>query len=335
MGKKGKRRFNQTLDVDFKYSNSSVMDGPETEPAASFLTPEQIVHLQRIKATLPSAPQAVRLEEEVARIPDTGPFRLILSNVPYSAKKKDIEDFFHPLVPACVNMDDNGQNHGYCSVDFASKADLIEGFQKNEAYLLSRRVSIRVATSGEDDRSFYGGRDDFRNRRSNFGGYYNDGFNSRRHEPPGESTGGWVRRAVRPPPPPTATSNFSESAAAPTAAPSAPAERPVIRLKPRTKPLEADENEAAVSARHAAIFGAAKPVDIVAREREIEEKMKAARLNDNDNSRKSVPPAGDKSSDQQAQQQQKQQQQAPRLPQASGNPPPKNAWSKPLVPPKS
>lgn len=55
--------------------------------------------------------------------------------------------FFHPVVPACVNMDDNGQNHGYCSVDFASKVDLMEGFQKNEAYLLSRRVTMRVASS--------------------------------------------------------------------------------------------------------------------------------------------------------------------------------------------
>lgn len=95
-------------------------------------------------------------------------------------------------------------------------------------------------------------------------------FTLRRNESAGESTG-WVRRAVRPPPPPTTIPNSSEPATTPTAAPNVTAERPVIRLKPRTQPLEATENEAAVSARHAAIFGAAKPVDIVAREREIEE----------------------------------------------------------------
>lgn len=51
-----------------------------------------MTELQRIKAQLPSAPQAVRLEEDIARIPDTGPFRLVLVNVAFSATRREIEE---------------------------------------------------------------------------------------------------------------------------------------------------------------------------------------------------------------------------------------------------
>ncbi|KAH9514369.1 hypothetical protein Btru_028962 [Bulinus truncatus] len=50
-----------------------------------------------------------------------------------------------------------------------------------------------------------------------------------------------------------------------------PKERPVLNLKPRTKPVENKENQP--SAR-SSIFGSAKPVDTYAREKEIEEKLK-------------------------------------------------------------
>lgn len=50
-----------------------------------------------------------------------------------------------------------------------------------------------------------------------------------------------------------------------------PKERPVLNLKPRTKPVENKENQPAA---RSSIFGAAKPVDTYAREKQIEEKLK-------------------------------------------------------------
>ena len=51
-----------------------------------------------------------------------------------------------------------------------------------------------------------------------------------------------------------------------------PAERPKLKLQPRSKPEEASDNKQDAPAR-SSIFGAAKPVDTTARERQIEEKV--------------------------------------------------------------
>ena len=72
--------------------SSQVVDGAPAPGADLHLSKEKVTELQRIRAQLPSAPQAVRLEEEVARIPDTGPFRLILVNVTYKAQHDDIAE---------------------------------------------------------------------------------------------------------------------------------------------------------------------------------------------------------------------------------------------------
>lgn len=74
----------------------------------------------------------------------------------------------------------------------------------------------------------------------------------------GADSSGWTRRSVRPAPPPL-------SATGPLP------ERPIIRLQPRTKPLNENAEDVAMSARHTAIFGAAKPVDTAAIERQLEE----------------------------------------------------------------
>ncbi|KAM3177736.1 hypothetical protein ACTXT7_003949 [Hymenolepis weldensis] len=326
--KKNNKRFNQTLDIDFRYASTSVVDGIEVDPVVASLSSVEKMRLHQMKANLPSAPQAVRIEEDVAKIPDSGPFRVAMSNVPYTAKRADIEGFFHPLVPLSISMDDSGQNHGYCTVNFSSKADLIEALQKNDTALMTRNVSIRIANSN-DYRGSYGARSDFGYRR-NYGGRP-DGSVS-------HSTGGWVRRTVNPQPPPPAQPSQSSMAPtgfrrsnpiAPGSTAAPPMERPRITLLPRTKPLNVVETEAAISDRQKAIFGAAKPVDIVAREREIEEKMRLARLNDEKN--KITSPAKDSSS--------KAGDIKNHEPQAAsekpGNAPRNNAWAKPLVPPKN
>ncbi|VUZ52288.1 unnamed protein product [Hymenolepis diminuta] len=336
--KKNNKRFNQTLDIDFRYASTSVVDGIEVDPAVAALSSVEKMRLHQMKANLPSAPQAVRIEEDVAKIPDSGPFRVAMSNVPYTARRADIEGFFHPLVPLSISMDDSGQNHGYCTVSFSSKADLIEALQKNDSALMTRNVSIRIANSN-DNRGSYGSRSDFGYRR-NYGGYFPGGqYNYGRPDgSEGHPTSGWVRRAVNPQPPPPAQPSQSSMAPtgfrrsnpiAPGSTAAPPMERPRITLLPRTKPLNVGETEAAISDRQKAIFGAAKPVDIVAREREIEEKMRLASLNDEKN--KITSPAKDSSSE--AGDIKDHEPQA--MSQKPGNAPRSNAWAKPLVPPKN
>lgn len=74
------------------YFHLQVIDGTAEQFSDLNLTKEKVDELQRIKAQLPSAPQAVRLEDEVARIPEHGPFRLVLVNVSFSATKVQIEE---------------------------------------------------------------------------------------------------------------------------------------------------------------------------------------------------------------------------------------------------
>uniref|UniRef100_A0A8W8MZQ2 RRM domain-containing protein n=1 Tax=Magallana gigas TaxID=29159 RepID=A0A8W8MZQ2_MAGGI len=60
----------------------------------------------------------------------------------------------------------------------------------------------------------------------------------------------------------------------------APVERPRLNLQPRTKPVENEgpKNPGSAPEKKASIFGAAKPVDTAAREREIEERLAKQRL---------------------------------------------------------
>ncbi|KAL5965729.1 Eukaryotic translation initiation factor 4B [Taenia solium] len=306
MGKKGKKnRFNQVLDIDISYSSNSVLDGAATIPSDLNLSKEKVTELQRIKAQLPSAPQAVRLEEDIARIPDTGPFRLVLVNVAFSATRREIEEFFLPIRPLYIRtVEEDGQFRGYCFVDFASKADLVAAMEKNNSFLLNRRVTMRIADQNDTgNRRGYGNRDGFNSRRPD---YRSRGFDAACEG--GADSSGWTRRSVRPAPP-------SLGATGPLP------ERPIIRLQPRTKPVDGNEDDVAMSARHAAIFGAAKPVDTAAIERQLEEKMAKASLQTEKPQTTVKEPAPPATVQQEPRTEEKPRQQPPR----------QNAWSKPLV----
>ena len=88
-------------------------------------------------------------------------------------------------------------------------------------------------------------------------------------------TTGWARRPANRPTtqaPPSSSLASSSIGSAPRSTPfgSLP-ERPKYNIKPRDKPFNWNPDEVVLTPRHAAIFGEAKPVDIVAHEREIEE----------------------------------------------------------------
>uniref|UniRef100_A0A0X3PID3 RRM domain-containing protein n=1 Tax=Schistocephalus solidus TaxID=70667 RepID=A0A0X3PID3_SCHSO len=299
MGKKGKKsRFNQVVDIDFTYSSTSVVDGgAESALAKLNLSREKVTELQRIKAQLPSAPQAVRIEEEIAQIPDSGPFRIMLANVAYQATREQIEEFLLPIIPTQIKIvEEDGRCKGFGFVDFASRADLTAALDKNGNYLSGRRVTMRIAAN-QNDRdgggAFGSGR---RGGSSGFALADPGGWSRRQRDPDDFHRGsgsfeipmeapadGWRRDVVRPSlqrdGQPAATTAATTAAAAAVSAvvappPSAePLERPVIRLISRTRPIEAVKPSSDVVPRNPSIFGEAKPVDTAAREREIEQRI--------------------------------------------------------------
>ena len=64
----------------------------------------------------------------------------------------------------------------------------------------------------------------------------------------------------------------------------APKERPKLNLQPRSKPAEepakTESASASAAPKKSSIFGAAKPVDTAAREREIEERLQKQRADE-------------------------------------------------------
>ncbi|VDL90581.1 unnamed protein product [Schistocephalus solidus] len=287
MGKKGKKsRFNQVVDIDFTYSSTSVVDGgAESALAKLNLSREKVTELQRIKAQLPSAPQAVRIEEEIAQIPDSGPFRIMLANVAYQATREQIEEFLLPIIPTQIKIvEEDGRCKGFGFVDFASRADLTAALDKNasypDVYTWRKKCTFCLPPPFLDAGFIFPPHllpplPPFLSPLLSGSGSF---------EIPMEAPAdGWRRDVVRPSlqrdGQPAATTAATTAAAAAVSAvvappPSAePLERPVIRLISRTRPIEAVKPSSDVVPRNPSIFGEAKPVDTAAREREIEQRI--------------------------------------------------------------
>lgn len=60
-----------------------------------------------------------------------------MRGLPYSAKEKDITEFFAPVVPMRVNIDFDhyGRPSGEAEVQFASHEEAMSGMQKNNGYM--------------------------------------------------------------------------------------------------------------------------------------------------------------------------------------------------------
>ncbi|VDO09263.1 unnamed protein product [Rodentolepis nana] len=148
MGKKKRKiNFNQTIDIGF----SSVSRKEQNhEQVKDILSQEKLAVLNQMKMQLPKAPESERLHETIDKIPDSGPFIIIIRNLDFSAGGADVCGFLHPIKPIRIDISNHSRLlKGRCLVFLSSKQDLIRAFEKNNKFLLNREVQMSIAKEAE------------------------------------------------------------------------------------------------------------------------------------------------------------------------------------------
>nr|CDS25508.2 ATP dependent RNA helicase DDX24 [Hymenolepis microstoma] len=146
---KKKRKINFTQTIDIGFSSISRKDQND-EQVKDILSKERLAALNQMKRQLPNAPESERLQEIIGKIPDSGPFILIIRNLDFTAGKTDVGGFLHPLKP--IRIEINNQSKllkGRCLVFLSSKQDLTRAFEKNHKFLLNREVHMSIANEAE------------------------------------------------------------------------------------------------------------------------------------------------------------------------------------------
>merc|ERR1712168_1139223 len=261
---------------------------------------------------LPTAPRAALgpdIDDE--RIPRRPPYTAYIANLPYDVDEEQIMEVFERaklrIEQVRLMKDEGGRLRGYGYADFQDRDSLVDVLTMTDLSVNNRKMRIDLAsqagkerggggggfedrgerrggrdedpnagrsevddwrrgpppeTRGDDrDRGRYNGRDSYdrdRGGRDRDGGR---GFSS--YEPPrdrdgGGRYGGFSRDGGR--------DGYSRDGGRDR---EPPKERPKLALAPRSKPKDDAESGATQSN----IFGGAKPVDTVKKEKEIEEKM--------------------------------------------------------------
>ncbi|CAL8103776.1 unnamed protein product [Calicophoron daubneyi] len=306
MGKKTKKnRFNKSVDVDVVYSSNTIAEVDPTDNMAELnISKEKAEELQKIRAKLPTFSQPSMIETEMAKLPNTKPFRAFVHNVAFSATETDVRNFFAPLQIAGINMvGGDGGSRGFCFVDFETRDDLAKALARSDTCLAGRPINVRIADPNNNERGGGGyGRD-----RNSFGGMRR-GDNShdwrkggykpaalRDDEVADSGSGEWRRGATVSRGPSGTGGSFAQDRPfrperpaldrppldrppierPPLERPSLerPTERPKLNLLPRSDKVVSKTDD---PPRDPKIFGYAKPVDTYSKEREIEERLMAS-----------------------------------------------------------
>nr|XP_024646201.1 eukaryotic translation initiation factor 4B [Macaca nemestrina] len=257
------------------------------------------------RSILPTAPRAAREPNiDRSRLPKSPPYTAFLGNLPYDVTEESIKEFFRGLNISAVRLPREPSNperlKGFGYAEFEDLDSLLSALSLNEESLGNRRIRVDVADQAQDkdrdDRSF--GRD--RNRDSDktdtdwrarpATDSFDDYPPRRGDDSFGDSKcfyevsffcalGGYLvigqmcyrydRRDDR-----SWSSRDDYSRDDYRRDDRGPPQRPKLNLKPRSTPKEDDSSAStSQSSRAASIFGGAKPVDTVAREREVEERL--------------------------------------------------------------
>uniref|UniRef100_A0A2K6BDR1 RRM domain-containing protein n=1 Tax=Macaca nemestrina TaxID=9545 RepID=A0A2K6BDR1_MACNE len=194
------------------------------------------------RSILPTAPRAAREPNiDRSRLPKSPPYTAFLGNLPYDVTEESIKEFFRGL---------NSLGNRRIRVDVADQAqdkdrdDRSFGRDRNrDSDKTDTDWRARPATDSFDDYPPRRGDDSFGDRY--------DRRDDRSWSSRDDYSRDDYRRDDRGPP-----------------------QRPKLNLKPRSTPKEDDSSAStSQSSRAASIFGGAKPVDTVAREREVEERL--------------------------------------------------------------
>lgn len=316
-GKKGKKSKGKTLNLqDFLSENGAPPTSSVVTKSLSWAnecedddySPPKI-----LTYAIPTAPRSQRVLDD-STIPTSPPFSAHISNLPYDLNETDIQEYFESVTNSVVlsvrlprEDGDSGRMRGFGYIEFGDRDGLIAAVSQPELTLRNRKIRIDVSTENDSKRGGNRRYDNFGasdNRDSNWRrGQGQDSNDSSSRRSDVENDGNWRSgdRPKRESPPPARRAygrrnndfddrNRRDDDRAPLSE-----ERPRIKLNPRTLPLpelQIDEREReqeretpkpeAIKPRpkpvpSAAIFGAAKPVDTAAKDREIEARLEKER----------------------------------------------------------
>jgi len=207
-----------------------------------------------------------------ADVPSHPPFVAYVGNLPFSATMNDVGDFFYHggcnVKDVDVKMGDDGRPRGYATVEFADRDSLVKALTATGANFGGRQLRVDVDTKkppqgGGGSRREGGGFRDRDRDRDGGGASAQDGGDEVWSRAP-------KREPAKVPPPsraPKPTPKKGEdgadgpgaAAAAAATPPTPPASRPVIKLQPRTLPVDAVGQLPGVP--NQSIFGGGKPHD--------------------------------------------------------------------------
>ncbi|KAF0699357.1 Aste57867_10073 [Aphanomyces stellatus] len=209
-------------------------------------------------------------QREKLPVPDHGPFKSYVGNLPYSMSEDDLADYFEGCTVTDVRIPidySSGRPKGFAYIEFGDRESLVRALEYDGKTIDKRAIRVDVAgekKSGGRDGAFFqkrdggdrygdrggndryndrGGNDRFNDRSGGRGDNYGDRRGGDRYNRDGDD-----RRAPR-----------TEREHAAPAASAGPVERPKLSLLPRTKSKEEADNAAAAS--RANPFGDAKPRD--------------------------------------------------------------------------
>ncbi|CEM17525.1 unnamed protein product [Vitrella brassicaformis CCMP3155] len=93
-----------------------------------------------------------------------GPFALLLTNLPYDADRKEIDDFFRPYAPTSIRIEKLSRSSrgvlsptGRCTVEFKNRRDFDGAWHYDGRRLMGREISVQLAEEISGFRQVPGG----------------------------------------------------------------------------------------------------------------------------------------------------------------------------------
>ena len=200
-------------------------------------------------------------------MPSGPPFMAYVGNLPFSATDNDVGDFFYnggcDIKNVNIKVGDDGRPRGFATVEFADRDSLAKALTATGANFGGRQLRVDIDTKKPPRGEGRGGE----SRREGGGFRDRDGAGATSQDGGDEV---WSRAAPRrepakvPPPakvPKPAARRGEDGAdtAGAAAPPAPPASRPIIKLQPRTLPVDAVGQLPGVP--NQSIFGGGKPHD--------------------------------------------------------------------------
>ena len=274
------------------------VDGEDSDEGGNVLT---------VVCQLPTAPRANRVFDDNA-IPHKAPYVVYLTNLPFDVKEDDVYDYFNTYQVKSIRLPredgETGRVRGFGYVEFETRDDLIQSLGIPDPTIKGRRIRIDLSNENEQNTRQRGGRRGYESLSGNINDRDSTNWRSDNIQKKESSTFGNLNRDRK------ALSDDNKSAGSWRMRESSSliesskfeqvhdreddikfVERKKLILKPRTLPLPDVKLQADIEYKDAEtsdlkskgisaekVFGSAKPVDTIAKDLEIEERLAELRL---------------------------------------------------------